>query len=648
MNLRNTALVLVLVVTTGCGGAGVSVGPPVAGPTTVDHTIDGGQRPTQPIEFSAEGQPWSEAIAFIGVAAREGSIRSMNSLPAWALVDAHEVVALQPGANGIWAATRGGLLSVTSDAVSERIMREDGLRSHAIQTVSATNNDELLVTFTEGGCQFYGNGLLTDCPDALDEYRITDLVTFGTAPVVATWGGDVLRLDGEGRIDGVLANHALTTAAEVCAGSLWLGSHGSGLGRLDEGGAWSVSPEHRVVEALSCVDDVLYSAGPAGLFRHTVGEPQLVDLSARRTHVRYLAQSVGGLIVGFTGGEARLVPWDELAGNNRVRGISLDLPLLADRALAAQGRVWFSGPTGLISVDEVGLDGLETINLPGPGSTDIAALAAQDDRLAAGLFRGGLAIWDGADWLNITASDSLASNDVNSLSFDRDGRLWVGTSAGLSIVASDGAIVARADATAMPCAHINALLNVEALALGAHTVVATSCGVGFLDDEGRVVSWEGREEGLPHRIVYDLTVWNGQLLAGTNDGLAFRAPTGQWTSYRAGQMNVQDNWITALATFSSGELAVGTYSGGVYVGASLEELERVDGPRYINLTALQPMQDGMLVGGLSEGAYVLAADGSSRALSVDCLAGDDVTAFATWRGELAVATRAGARLCSLR
>ena len=176
--------------------------------------------------------------------------------------------------------------------------------------------------------------------------------------------------------------------------------------------------------------------------------------------------------------------------------------------------------------------------------------------------------------------------------------------------------------------------------------VATSCGVGLLDGNAEVVAWDGRDEGIPHRIVYDLALWNGLLVAGTNDGLAVRGSDGQWTAYRAGQINVQDNWITAVATFSTGELVVGTYSGGVYVGGSPQELARASGPQYVNLTALHRTEQGMLVGGLSEQAHLLGVDGSSTRLSVECLAGDDVTAFATWNGELAVATRSGARVCA--
>jgi ligand-binding sensor domain-containing protein len=183
-------------------------------------------------------------------------------------------------------------------------------------------------------------------------------------------------------------------------------------------------------------------------------------------------------------------------------------------------------------------------------------------------------------------------------------------------------------------------------------VVASSCGVGFVDwRSGQVADWEDRSHGLPHRIVYTLTAWDGHLVAGTNDGLALREGTGRhtWTAYRAGQIPLEDNWITALAVTATGQLAVGTYSAGVWWGPSLDALTRLPGPSRVNLGALWPDPDGGLwVGALSDGLYRVSAEGLSEQLtSGPCLTGLDVTGFAEWEGRLVVGTRTGVSVCGV-
>src|SRR5690606_15959082 len=104
------------------------------------------------------------------------------------------------------------------------------------------------------------------------------------------------------------------------------------------------------------------------------------------------------------------------------------------------------------------------------------------------------------------------------------------------------------------CDHVNAL-HVD----GEDLLVATSCGLGRLDAEsGAVQDWWTTRDGLPHRIVYAVTVHDGFVVAGTNDGLALRPrrlPIGprvasDWRVVRARPGSLGDNWITAVASAS--------------------------------------------------------------------------------------------------
>jgi ligand-binding sensor domain-containing protein len=64
----------------------------------------------------------------------------------------------------------------------------------------------------------------------------------------------------------------------------------------------------------------------------------------------------------------------------------------------------------------------------------IAALEiGEDGKVWAGTRGGGLARFDGNSWKNYTVAEGLPSNQVSTLNFDRNGRLWVGTRNGLAV-----------------------------------------------------------------------------------------------------------------------------------------------------------------------------------------------------------------------
>jgi len=61
-----------------------------------------------------------------------------------------------------------------------------------------------------------------------------------------------------------------------------------------------------------------------------------------------------------------------------------------------------------------------------------SVLIDQSDRLWAGTWGGGLARFDGEEWINFTESEGLAGDIVYALAEDEAGVLWVGTNKGLS------------------------------------------------------------------------------------------------------------------------------------------------------------------------------------------------------------------------
>lgn len=74
------------------------------------------------------------------------------------------------------------------------------------------------------------------------------------------------------------------------------------------------------------------------------------------------------------------------------------------------------------------LQGEETYN----PSYVFSLVADPDDRVWAGTWGGGVAVYDGEKWTNYTTADGLAGNVVYSIAIDDQGVLWFGTNHGLT------------------------------------------------------------------------------------------------------------------------------------------------------------------------------------------------------------------------
>ena len=598
--------------------------------------------PVEPAPDNTLSAALERADEAIGSARRESREMTVRVAVPWAFVDAHEIRDLAATDGVLWVATTGGVLRVVDGIVTGRITVVDGLLNNHVSSIHARENGELWIGFEGPGCQVLRAGHLEPCSGQLDEARISAWADFDGAIYAATWDGSLFRVDSETRQAQLLPfSHRQVSSLVTCGGELWVGSLGYGVGRVDVRGLWSVRESPRIVEAMACRDGVLHVGGPEGLAAYHGASLQPVDLFSRRRHVRALGASDVGLYVGLSDGQVRMLRGGEAT--------SLEVPYPATIFADTGDFVWLAGDGGLVGLDSATHSQLLEVQLPGPGSNDIAAVTSAGEQLALGLFNGGLALWTRQGWVRVTEDDGLPTDQVNSIAYDKNENLWVATTRGLARVSRVGAVDMVLRAPELPCDHMNAVVAVQSSA-GVETIaVASSCGVGFVEPaHGAVLAWESREEGLPHRIVYDLVDWEGTLVAATNDGLALREHVGDvwsWQAMRAGRLALEDNWITAVEVSAWGELLVGTYSGGLFIGHDLMSLQRVEGPRYVNPTALVSFGNTVLVGGLAEGAHSISRAGSAPLQPRSCLMGDDVTGFTHWNDRLVVATRSGAAVC---
>ncbi|MCA9564534.1 MAG: hypothetical protein KC561_13650, partial [Myxococcales bacterium] len=520
------------------------------------------------------------------------------------LVDGHSVrQVLVDGPGDAWIATGGGLFRVRNYIFTERFMTSNGLRSNRVQSINLGADGALWATFEGGGCQLVLNGELRDCPWGAQDAAFLAATAEGI--VLARRSGEIVLLDETGS---PTRQTELGTAWSLsglvsCADSFWISTRGGGLFRLDPT-SWRVTPvedspvETRVIEALTCHEGSLVVGGPMGAYRvwGHLPETSIVPLGYWPGPVRVsgLAADAEDLIAANAAGAVRVL-------SDSGAATEINVPMTVAAIGIDRAGLWLGGEDGLIWVGDDGA--VAEVTLPGPGSNDISDIAANQNQLAVALFRGGVAAWRDGHWSQFGTDDGLPSGDVNAIAFDRNGRLWVATSRGL-VAIEDGRVMASFGSD-WPCQSVWRVLedpDAQTLILG------TGCGVGEIDPgTGVAVRWEERPAGLPHPSVFDLALWNGQIVAGTLDGLALRTgtdPERPWESIRAGRSPLTDNWITALEV-QGDRLWIGSYSGGMFYAQVWGELVAVGGSKYINLGAVYDAGEaGLLVGGLEEGTYV--------------------------------------------
>jgi len=347
---------------------------------------------------------------------------------------------MEDSSHALWIGTRGGGLTNRQGDQFHTITTKEGLPSNFVNAVVEDRRRDIWIGTERGLCRL-SNGHLT---------------TF--------------RAD-----DGFPAESFVSAIVEDRNGTIWIGTSASGLFSFADGRFMNRLDESRVGEVVSLEEDhggAMWIGGSRGLHRLAGSDVRSYSRADGLPHERVnalLEDEARNLWIGTSGGIARLTggaltSWTEADGlsNNFVHTLAEDrehniwigtdggldrlrdskfVPYTRSQGLHNEfvwallpdrrdGTLWLGTQAGLAQlagplIRPVGPRQLERFDVH-------ALFQDQDDSLWLGIMKGGLGHYQHGAFRLYTTADGLASDSVESVYRDREGRLWAATRGGLS------------------------------------------------------------------------------------------------------------------------------------------------------------------------------------------------------------------------
>lgn len=377
----------------------------------------------------------------------------------------------------------------------------------------------------------------------------------GDALYAGTWGGGVMRVQPGGlaaiRFAGETGGAELASEDQPRARVTSLAEHDGALVAGTWRGVYRLEADRLRAHALAGTlvwsllsdRDALWIGAVDGLHALAPGHTRRVAGG----DVRGLGRGAAGIVAAHFGHGVQA-----LAGS---AWRNMDAPAAAAHALAYAehgGAACIAAHDGLW-IRPGAAAPWQRAELHGPPSGDISALAVDGERLWAGTFDQGLAVYERGRWRVIESE--LIDAKINALAVS-EGRLWVATGHGLSVV--DGDRVTRLDERdGLQSAHI---LSVAPLRAGG-VVVGTTRGAARVS--AGAITVLGRKQGLANVNVWAVAeAADGRLWLGTTKGLYRVGPGDQRQRLSVASGHLQDDWVMAIAE-RDGAMWIGTYKGGV-------------------------------------------------------------------------------------
>jgi ligand-binding sensor domain-containing protein len=209
-------------------------------------------------------------------------------------------------------------------------------------------------------------------------------------------------------------------------------------------------------------------------------------------------------------------------GDDKVKYIAEDLA----------GNIWFATSDGASMFDGVNWTNYGMADgLPFGGANHITVHSNGDIWISTGL--GGVAIWDGATFTEITENEGLLNDKVRSLVIDGSGNKWVGTADGISVFDNSNTFSMN-HTTMFTLPPPDTLNPVEDMAMDSQGIIWTAVYVDYLVTEGGVCAYDGANwfdydvsDGLVGPVVRRLTIdANDDVWVATSTGVSKISNTG--------------------------------------------------------------------------------------------------------------------------
>jgi ligand-binding sensor domain-containing protein len=113
---------------------------------------------------------------------------------------------------------------------------------------------------------------------------------------------------------------------------------------------------------------------------------------------------------------------------------------ILDIACDDSGNVWFASFSGLTKFN--GTDFQNYTSSDGMSSDFISCITASGENLYIGTFGAGLMIYNGTTFTPLTTDNGLQDNNISALAIDSDGKLWVGSYYGITVLNPNNTVLA--------------------------------------------------------------------------------------------------------------------------------------------------------------------------------------------------------------
>jgi ligand-binding sensor domain-containing protein len=317
-----------------------------------------------------------------------------GALPMEMPLEASSAFAIHAAANGrLWVGTNQGAARQLADRSWQLFPLTEAEVAQTITELTVAQDDSLLLGTTNGSVLRWAEGQVS---------TLTNLDSGNEGSIVS----------------------ALFEAAD---GTLWRGSFGSSVARLD-GERWQLFPAtppiygEQVQEAAISDPETLWLTTGDGLVSITTVGDRTV---CQRVTDDY--PGAAGLSADLTGHlwlvSERMVYRGNAAGFERMGTLALPIT-----AVAPDGAVWYATETDLVRLQ--GNQRLPVAHTLAPETLTSLAIAPNGTVWLGTTY--GVDVLQNGQWRTLTAADGLASNHVTHIAIAADGAVWLGTTGGVS------------------------------------------------------------------------------------------------------------------------------------------------------------------------------------------------------------------------